>query len=105
MFAPNYIENKLKFFPFIKEAVAFGHQRDQVRLHQHRHGSRGQLGRTAQHRLFRLHRPGRPSPPYGLVRDCIEQVNADLAADPLMGARRSTASWCCTRNSIPTTTN
>ena len=25
MFAPKYVENKLKFFPFIKEAVAFGH--------------------------------------------------------------------------------
>ncbi len=30
MFAPNYIENKLKFFPHIKEAVAFGNGRDRV---------------------------------------------------------------------------
>jgi long-chain acyl-CoA synthetase len=30
LFAPKYIENKLKFFPDIKEAVAFGHQRDYV---------------------------------------------------------------------------
>ena len=30
MFAPNYIENKLKFFPHIKEAVAFGDSRDKV---------------------------------------------------------------------------
>ena len=30
MFAPNYIENKLKFFPHIKEAVAFGHGRGEV---------------------------------------------------------------------------
>ncbi len=28
MFPPKYIENKLKFFPNIKEAVAIGHQRD-----------------------------------------------------------------------------
>ena len=28
MFAPKYIENKLKFFPNIKEAVAFGDDRD-----------------------------------------------------------------------------
>ncbi|MEM8839379.1 MAG: AMP-binding protein [Pseudomonadota bacterium] len=28
MFAPKYIENKLKFFSFIKEAVAIGHDRD-----------------------------------------------------------------------------
>ena len=30
LFAPKYIENKLKFFPNIREAVAFGHQRDFV---------------------------------------------------------------------------
>ena len=30
MFAPKYVENKLKFFPHIKEAVAFGHERDKV---------------------------------------------------------------------------
>ena len=30
VFAPNYIENKLKFFPYIKEAVAFGHEREMV---------------------------------------------------------------------------
>lgn len=28
LFAPKYIENKLKFYPNIKEAVAFGHERD-----------------------------------------------------------------------------
>jgi long-chain acyl-CoA synthetase len=31
LFAPKYIENKLKFFPNIKEAVAFGDGRDFVR--------------------------------------------------------------------------
>ena len=30
IFAPNYIENKLKFFPHVKEAVAFGAGRDHV---------------------------------------------------------------------------
>lgn len=28
LFAPKYIENKLKFFPDIKEVVAYGHERD-----------------------------------------------------------------------------
>ena len=28
LFAPKYLENKLKFFPYIKEAVVFGDQRD-----------------------------------------------------------------------------
>jgi long-chain acyl-CoA synthetase len=30
LFAPKYVENRLKFFPEIKEAVAFGHGRDYV---------------------------------------------------------------------------
>jgi long-chain acyl-CoA synthetase len=30
LFAPKYLENKLKFFPYIKEAVAFGDRRDFV---------------------------------------------------------------------------
>ena len=30
LFAPKYIENKLKFYPNIREAVAYGHQRDFV---------------------------------------------------------------------------
>jgi long-chain acyl-CoA synthetase len=30
LFAPKYLENKLKFFPYIKEAVAFGHRQDFV---------------------------------------------------------------------------
>ena len=30
LFAPKFIENKLKFFPHIKEAVTFGHDRDYV---------------------------------------------------------------------------
>ena len=30
LFAPKYIENKLKFYPDIKEVVAFGHGRDFV---------------------------------------------------------------------------
>ena len=30
LFAPKYIENKLKFYPTIKEAVAFGDRRDMV---------------------------------------------------------------------------
>ena len=28
LFAPKYLENKLKFFPYIKEVVAFGDRRD-----------------------------------------------------------------------------
>jgi len=42
---------------------------------------------------------------YDLIQACVEQVNAELAADPMVADRRCIASWCCTRNSTPTTTN
>jgi long-chain acyl-CoA synthetase len=32
IFAPKYLENRIKFFPEIKEAVAFGHGRDMVTM-------------------------------------------------------------------------
>ena len=60
MFAPNYIENKLKFFPHIKEAVAFGNGRDtRVRVRQHRRRLGRQLGRAARARVLGLHRSRR----------------------------------------------
>ena len=60
LFAPNYVENKLKFFSHIKEAVAFGDGRDMVvRVHQHRHGGGRQLGRAARPRRI----PATPTSP------------------------------------------
>ena len=62
LFAPNYVENKLKFFSYIKEAVAFGARpRHGLRVHQHRHVGGRQLGGAARHRVFGLHRPRRPA--------------------------------------------
>ena len=57
MFAPKYIENKLKFFPYIKEAVAFGDRREKVCAFIHRLRRGGKLGRAAQPALCRLHGP------------------------------------------------
>ena len=57
MFAPNYIENKLKFFPHIKEAVAFGHGRDDVCAFINI--DMGSVGNWAERRglaVLRLHR-------------------------------------------------
>ncbi len=45
LIAPKYIENKLKFYPNIREAVVFGDQRDFVMRHaQHRSDRGRQLG-------------------------------------------------------------
>ena len=60
LFAPKFIENKLKFFPYIKEAVAFGDGRAVCRrVHQHRPRSGRRLGRAARPRLCLLSGAGR----------------------------------------------
>ena len=85
MFAPKYIENKLKFFPFIKEAVTFGDQRaacmafinidiDAVgNWAERRHLAYSGYTDLAAHDQV-----------YALVAECVEKVNADLAQDPLL---------------------
>ena len=86
IFAPNYIENKLKFFPFIKEAVAFGHERDQVcafiNIDMEAVGNWAERRNIAYAGYTDL---AAHSTTYDLVRDCVEKVNADLAAEALMG--------------------
>lgn len=82
MFAPKYIENKLKFFPHIKEAVAFGHQRDRVCAFINIDVEA--VGNWAEKRNLPYagytDLAAKPEV-YELVRECVEKVNADLAAD------------------------
>jgi long-chain acyl-CoA synthetase len=82
IFAPNYIENKLKFFPQIKEAVVFGDRRDEVCAFVNIDFEA--VGNWAE-------RQGLPYSGYvdlagkpqvlDMVAGCIEKVNADLAAE------------------------
>jgi len=83
LFAPKYLENKLKFFPHIKEAVAFGDQREQVcafinidmeavanwaeRRNLAFSGYTDLASRDEVHKL---------------IRECVEKVNVDLAGEP-----------------------
>ncbi|WP_374710479.1 AMP-dependent synthetase/ligase [Massilia pseudoviolaceinigra] len=87
IFAPNYIENKLKFFPFIKEAVAFGNARKQVcafiNIDMEAVGNWAERRNIAYAGYTDLAAHGTT---YDLIRDCVEKVNADLAAEALMGA-------------------
>jgi long-chain acyl-CoA synthetase len=85
MFAPNYIENKLKFFQYIKEAVAFGSGRDCVTAFINIELEA--VGNWAERRgMAYAGYADLASQPavYELIRGCVEQVNADLAADPMM---------------------
>jgi len=80
MFAPNYIENKLKFFPHIREAVAFGNGRNYVCAFICL--DMGSVGNWAERRGIPYSGytdlAGKPQV-YDLIRECVEQVNAELA--------------------------
>jgi long-chain acyl-CoA synthetase len=82
LFAPKFIENKLKFFPYIKEVVAFGRDRpfvtcfinidaDAVGNWAERNG----ITYGGYQELASL-----PAV-YDLIQGCIEQVNRDFAAE------------------------
>ncbi len=82
LFAPKYIENKLKFFPFVKEAVAFGDGRDRVCAFVNI--DIDAVGNWAEKRNLPYAgyaELAQKPEVYELIRECVEQVNADLAAD------------------------
>jgi long-chain acyl-CoA synthetase len=85
LFAPKYIENKLKFFPMIKEAVAFGDKRAMVTAfvnidmeavgnwaERHNLPYAGYTDLAAKKEVL------------ALVRESVGKVNADLASDPTL---------------------
>ena len=85
MFAPKYVENKLKFFPHIKEVVAYGDGRNQVCVMINIDFDA--VGNWAERR--NLPYAGytdlaQKAEVYGLIQDCVEKVNADLAQDTLL---------------------
>ena len=85
LFAPKYIENKLKFFPDIKEAVAFGDGRGFVAVFlnidltsvgnwaERNNVSYGSYQELAAHPQV-----------YAMMKRHVEQVNRDLAAEDMM---------------------
>jgi long-chain acyl-CoA synthetase len=82
LFAPQFLENKLKFFPYIKEAVCFGDRRDRVcaflNIDLPAVGNWAERHGLAYAGYVDL--AGRPEV-YALLRECVEKVNADLAAE------------------------
>ena len=89
MFAPKYIENKLKFFPDIFEAVSFGHERDFVtafiNIDLEAMGDWAERNGISYASYQEL--AGLPQV-YDIIQGRVEQVNRDLAADSsLAGAQ------------------
>jgi len=82
MFAPKYIENKIKFFPHIKEVVAFGHERDFVTVFINI--DLDAVGNWAEKRNipYASYQELAASPQVvALIQDSLQKVNADLAND------------------------
>jgi long-chain acyl-CoA synthetase len=83
LFAPKYLENKLKFFPYIKEAVCFGHRREKVcafvNIEMQAVGNWAEKRNIPYSGYTDL---AARDEVYELVRECVERVNADLAQEP-----------------------
>ncbi len=83
LFAPKYIENKLKFFQHIKEAVAFGANKSEVcafiNIDLEAVGNWAERKGLPYAGYTDL--AGKPEV-YALILDCVNQVNAELATDP-----------------------
>ncbi|USG61631.1 AMP-binding protein [Sneathiella marina] len=82
LFAPQYIENKLKFFPSIKEVVCHGGERESVTAFVNidldavgNWAERQGISYTSYTDL------GNRDEVYELVKECFEEVNRDLAVD------------------------
>ena len=86
LFAPKYIENKLKFFPYIKEAVAFGADRPfRRRLHQHRSARRSATGPNgAASPMAAIRSWRRTTRSTSCIAGMSSAVNRDLAAEPAL---------------------
>ena len=85
MFAPKYVENKLKFFSYIKEVVAYGDGRDQVCVFINIDFDA--VGNWAERRNlpYAGYTDLAQKPEvYQLLRECIEKVNADLSVDAML---------------------
>ena len=85
MFAPKYVENKLKFFQHIKEVVAYGDGRDKVCVLINI--DMEAVGNWAERR--NLPYAGytdlaQKSQVYELIKECVEKVNADLSVDTML---------------------
>jgi len=83
LFAPKFLENKLKFFPYIREAVAFGAGRPYaacfINIDAQAVGNWAERNGITYGSYLEL---AGLDAVYDLVESCVETVNRDLAAEP-----------------------
>jgi long-chain acyl-CoA synthetase len=86
LLAPKYIENKLKFFSFIKEAVIYGNERDFstafINIDLDAVGNWAERRNMAYSGYIDL---AGQDEVYQLVKECIDKVNHDLSQDSRLG--------------------
>ena len=85
MFAPKYVENKLKFFAHIKEVVAYGDGREKVCVMINIDFDA--VGNWAERRnlSYAGYTDLAQKPEvYQLIKECVEKVNVDLSADAML---------------------
>lgn len=82
MFAPKYIENKLKFFPYVTEAVLFGNEKDYaaafINIDLEAVGNWAEKRGLAYSGYTDL---AMRDEVYDLVIECVNKVNVDLSED------------------------
>jgi len=82
LFAPKYLENKLKFFSFIKEAVLFGNDRDYstafINIDLDAVGNWAERRNIAYSGYIDL---ASQDQVYDLIKDCVDKVNGDISQD------------------------
>lgn len=85
LFAPKYVENKLKFYPNVLEVVAFGHQRDYVtafvNIDLNAVGNWAERNNIsyASYQELAAHPQVNAT-----IREHVEEVNRSLASDPML---------------------
>jgi long-chain acyl-CoA synthetase len=83
MFAPKYIENKLKFSPYVKEAVAHGMDRDYVAVFIDIDYGAVANWAERRHIAFTSYTDlAQKAPVYQLLYEAIKKVNQSLSEDP-----------------------
>ena len=87
MFAPKYVENKLKFFPHIKEAVAFGHGRDFCAVFINIDLEAVSNWAERNNIVYGSYQELAARPElYQMIQDSVVKVNEELATDPNLAA-------------------
>ena len=99
MFAPKYVENKLKFYPNILEAVVFGAGREKcmafINIDMSAVGNWAERNNIAYSSYQEL--AGHPQV-LGAIRGHVEEVNRSVAQDDMLSDAKFIASLSCTKN-------